>query len=70
MPKHDIELAVPAAVVKNKDVEIAVRSDDVLLGRLKLSRGSVDWYPANTVKGRRLSWERFDALMEEHGRKV
>lgn len=70
MPKHDIELDVPAQVVKNKDVEIAVRSDDVLLGRLKVSKGSIDWYPANTVKGRRLSWEKFGDLMDEHGRKV
>ena len=70
MPKHDIELDVPAQVVKNKDVEIAVRSDDFLLGRLKVSRGSIDWYPANTVKGYRLGWEKFGELMAEHGRRL
>ena len=70
MPRHDIAMHLPPQGIKNLDVEIAVRSDDDLLGTLKISKGSIDWLPAkNTKYLYNLPWERFAALMEIEGRK-
>ena len=70
MPRHDIAMTVPDLEVRNKDVEIAVRSDDELLGTLKVSRGSIDWFPAKAQRGYRLEWERFDRLMTDHASRL
>jgi hypothetical protein len=70
MPAHDIDVTIPAQTVLNKDMEIAVRSDGRLYGRVRVSRGSIDWLPANSAITRRLSWERFADLMEREGRKI
>jgi hypothetical protein len=51
------------------DVEVAVRTNGKLLGRLKISRGSVDWLPSRrSTSAYRLRWSKFAELMEEHGR--
>lgn len=61
---------LPPHAIKNLDVEIAVRSDDELLGTLKISKGSIDWLPAHaTTYKYKLGWERFAALMEAEGRR-
>jgi len=70
MPTHDIDVTIPAQTVLNKDMEICVHADGKLFGRVRVSRGSIDWVPANSPIPRRLSWERFAGLMEEQGRKV
>jgi hypothetical protein len=70
MPRHDIAMHLPPQGIKNLDVEIAVRSDDDLLGTLKISKGSIDWLPAkNTKYFYKLPWEKFASLMETEGNK-
>lgn len=69
MPKHEIDAHLPAHSVKNADVRVLVTSDDALLGELRISKGSLDWRPAKHQYSRKMSWERFADLMEEHGRK-
>jgi hypothetical protein len=32
---------------------------------LRISKGSLDWYPANAKKPIALTWEQFDRLMRE-----
>ena len=69
MAKHDIEIAFPSVSVKNKDVEVSVRSDDSPLGKLKLSKGTIDWLPSpNSKTHYKLTWEQFDTLMRGHGK--
>jgi hypothetical protein len=67
--KHEIEMAVPAQSVKNKDVEVSVRSNGAPLGRVKVSKGTIDWLPSpNSKTHYRLTWEQFDVVMREHGK--
>lgn len=69
MPAHDIEMQVPAQMIKNADATITIRADGEILGRLKVSRGSVDWIPGRAVRyGYRMRWEAFDALMRADGK--
>ena len=71
MAKHEVKLRVNQRIdIENVDATLSVWSDDALLGRLRVSRGSVDWEPAH---GRqtiyRVSWEKFAELMVDNGRK-
>jgi len=52
--------------VSRVDVEIEVRrvSDDELLGHLRISKGSLDWWPKNAKKPIRKRWGQFARLME------
>ncbi len=66
MPNHDIEMSIPTTkVVLHADVVFEIRSDDEKLGELRVSKGSLDWYPANAKIPIKLRWERFDRVMRE-----
>jgi hypothetical protein len=69
MPVHDLQIELPRKVILNSDVVIEVRSESLKLGDLRISRGSLDWVPAKHQAAFRLSWERFDELMRERGRR-
>ncbi len=68
MAKHEIQAVIPNVKVTNADMEVTVRSDGVLLGRLKISKGTIDWLPANNSKNHYvMNWEKFALTMEESG---
>jgi hypothetical protein len=69
MPEHEIALELPQQFfLANKDMVIAVRSDSKLLGRLKISKGSIDWMPAkNSRYSHEMSWEDFEHVMRTRG---
>jgi len=70
MPRHQINVTIPAAEIINSDVDFAVWSDGELLGRLHVSRGTLDWTPAHsTTYCHSLGWERFAEVMEANGRR-
>jgi hypothetical protein len=69
MAKHEVGLDVNRLVtVGNVDVEIPVKADGKTLGRLRISKGGVDWKPARKQRPYRMTWERFAAVMEAEGR--
>jgi hypothetical protein len=70
MAQHEIEVKVPQEIwVENTDLEVKVKSDGRLLGRVHISRGTIDWIPSKAQSRYRLSWERFAELMVDYGRK-
>ena len=70
MARHDVRLHIAEIPVGSVDIEIPVRIDDELRGRLQISTGSVDWRPRHSKKAVRLSWSRLADLIEKHGRPV
>lgn len=69
MATHDIHVQIPKHEVINTDLVVSVRGDGDLLGKVAISRGSIDWTPArNSVNYYRLSLERFDEIMRDYGR--
>ncbi len=63
-----IYMNAPSHEVKNADVQFDIYTGSSILGRLKVSKGTIEWLPKNKSKGgRHLSWERFDELMKEIG---
>jgi hypothetical protein len=68
VPAHRVSLKIPSQIdVQNTDIELEVHSDEKKLGTLKISKGSIDWLPANhSVNHVAMSWEDFAALMNRH----
>ena len=71
MAKHEVALKISHEVpIAGKDVEFPVKADGASLGRVRVSRGGIDWYPRRAQKGGyALTWEDFAAIMESNGRR-
>jgi len=70
MAISDVTLKVPQGInVGNLDASLVIHQDGKLLGRLQLSRGGVDWIPANSRSRFVLKWRVFSEVMQERGRK-
>ena len=68
MAAHDVSFNIPQKVLLAKDIEFDVKSNGKKIGTLLISKGNIEWVPAkNSAKKHRLSWERFAAVMEQHG---
>lgn len=71
MATHSVSFAIPQKFVLAKDVEFEIKSDGIKLGTLLISKGNIEWVPANhSVKKRRLTWEKFAQLMELSGKEA
>jgi hypothetical protein len=68
MAKHDITLKIQHGItLSNTDVEVVVREDGEILGRVRISRGSIDWLPRMGRRSKTMRWRRFAETMEELG---
>jgi hypothetical protein len=68
MAIHDITLKIPHGItVANTDIEVLVREDGEVLGRVRISKGSIDWIPGMGRRSKRMRWSRFADVMEEFG---
>jgi len=68
MAATQINLRVPTPIpVGSVDIEFEVRKDNVLQGRVKISRGGIDWRKAHAQTSKSLNWDQFAALMAEQG---
>lgn len=69
--RHGITMKAPATglPVGNADIvfEVADEHEGKLIGTLYVSRGGIEWRPANHQYVRTLPWERFDAVMRDNG---
>jgi hypothetical protein len=68
MAEHEVGLQIPQTIwIKHVDIEVPIRADGRLLGRIHISQGSIDWIPARKQHRYRLSWERFGEVMTDNG---
>jgi len=69
MPTHDVTVEIPKKSIQAKDIQFGIKSDGSMLGTLLVSKGNIEWIPANNkVRKRRLSWEGFAEMMNSQGR--
>jgi hypothetical protein len=63
---HEITLTIPTPInIQNTDLTLEVNSDGIKLGELRISKGSVDWWPNNhRTNCHRVTWERLKQLLE------
>lgn len=62
---HDVHFSMPSRSLGRSDVEFQVYQDREMLSTLAVSKGSVVWFPANTIYGYRMNWGKFDKIMQE-----
>lgn len=68
---HEVTMDISTKFVLHKDVKIEVKKDGKKLGTVLISKGNIEWLPANnSVNKKRLSWAKFADLMAENGRDV
>jgi hypothetical protein len=67
MANHEVSLNISRPIpVGNVDVEIPVRRNGRAFGKVKISKGSIDWMPANKSKTAYwLDWGEFAKFMAE-----
>jgi hypothetical protein len=68
MAKHDVTFTVPVRPIGKADVEFHIKRDSEVLGRLKISNGSIVWVPKNQSYGYKLGWPAFDNVMQNNGK--
>jgi hypothetical protein len=63
---HDVSFNVPNRPLGKSDIEFSIAKNGAKLGTLKISNGSIVWFPAGVVNGHRMTWTQLDKLMKEH----
>ncbi len=63
---HDVKFSIPKRTLGKSDVEFDVNRDGSKLGTLKISKGSLVWFPSGTSYGHKMGWKKFDELMQSH----
>ena len=67
---HKVVFTVPERPLGKADVVFKVKREGAVLGHLKVSNGSVVWKPRKAQRGFKISWKKFDKLMQENGTRV
>jgi hypothetical protein len=60
-----VDIELDDVEVKSKDVVFKVYRAGEKFGELRVSQGAIVWRGRRDKQGRKLSWRRFDRLMEE-----
>ena len=60
---HRVTFQAPARELGKADVVFRVRNESGIIGTLKVSRGSLVWFPSDTTYGHRIGWTQFNKLV-------
>jgi hypothetical protein len=69
MAIHDVTFEVPQRALGKADVAFRVKENGKTLGTLKISNGSIVWFPRGTTYGLKMGWARFHKTMEDTARR-
>ena len=64
MAQHDVEFTVPQRPLGKVDIEFFITKDGGQLGKIKISKGGIDYYPKNAKKTIRKTWTQLDAMFQ------
>ena len=70
MAQHKVMMTLPPREVKRADAKFSVERDVRKYGTLEVSRGSIVWFPPYTQYGLKVSWEKFNQIMDENATRV
>lgn len=63
MPLHKVSMNLPWREIGHSDVEFKIYKGATLLGKIRISKGAIEWYKHKAKKPTKMSWTRFDKLM-------
>jgi hypothetical protein len=70
MAEHTVKVKTPPLEVGKVDVVFTIYQDRQVHGRLKISRGGVEWMQrSDSKKAFHMSWNRFDRVFSTEGDK-
>ena len=64
---HQLTVSLPKQTVGLTDIEVEIKTDNKVVGRLRISKGLLVWIPRHHRKGYGFSWENFDRIAKEKG---
>lgn len=67
---HEVLFDIPLRKLQREDVTFKVRVDGEKFGELRVSKGSIVWFPKNRSKGHKMGWKKFDKMMQEFATRV
>lgn len=68
MAEHSVEFRTPALDVPKVDVVFRIKQDGKAFGRLRISKGGVEWMQkSDSKKAFHMNWERLDEKFVKHG---
>ena len=67
MAQHQVTFTIPKRELQLSDLEVRVRSNGKMMGRLRISKGSLVWLPKYHANGYKFSWEDFNDVAINHG---
>ena len=65
---HNVMFNIPYRNLGKADVEFEVSKDGERFGKLKVSKGTLVWFPKNHTRGHKVGWTNFDRFMKEQRR--
>jgi hypothetical protein len=64
MATHNVFFKMPRRELGNSDILIEIHSGEEMFGTVTISKGALEWYPANAKNPYKLSWIRFDRVIK------
>jgi hypothetical protein len=64
MATHNVYFNLPARELGNSDIIIEVYRDEEKFGTVTISKGALQWYPANAKTPYHMEWDRFDRAIK------
>ncbi|MFO0508042.1 MAG: hypothetical protein ACK5YS_04155 [bacterium] len=61
---HDVRFSIPERELGKADIEFLVKKDGKVFGTMKVSKGSIVWFPKDTTYGHKTGWSKFDEFMK------
>ena len=64
---HTVSFTQPIQQLGRADIDFKVRTEEGVLGTLKVSKGALVWVPPNHCYGFKIGWRDFDRLARANG---
>lgn len=65
MAQHYLKLHLPGVELGNSDAEFIIYQDNEKLGKIKISKGGLDYYMFKKKKPIKIRWTQFDQMIRE-----
>ena len=65
---HDVKFAIPERELGKADIEFKIKKDGKRFGTLRVSKGSIVWFPKDKSYGHKTSWDALDDFMKGQAR--
>ena len=62
---HKVIMKAPGLELSKTDVMFEIKKGDNMFGTITISKGAIEWRPANHQKKRRMTWSQFDKAFRE-----